>query len=77
MANIKVVLNSTLLRATDAAAKHGKMNRSALIREALRVFLRRLETRERESRDRHGYQQHPAALREVADWEQVAAWPEP
>lgn len=77
METIQVVLGATLLRATDGAARRAKMNRSALVREALREHLKRLETRERESRDHRGYQQHPAASDEVADWERVAAWPEP
>lgn len=77
MGTIQVVLGTSLLRAADAAAKRAKMNRSALIREALREYLKRLETRERESRDRLGYQQHPAASDEEADWERVAAWPGP
>jgi len=52
------------------------VNRSALVREALREYLKRLEMRELESRDRAGYQKHPDDLTEATDWEQVAAWPE-
>ena len=77
METIQVVLGTSLLRATDGAAKRAKMNRSALVRDALREYLKWLETRERQSRDRKGYQQHPAASDEVADWERVAVWPEP
>ena len=76
METIQVVLDSELLRATDGAAKRARVNRSALIRDALRQHLRRLRTWEAESRDRRGYQEHPEDAKDVAAWEEVAAWPE-
>ncbi len=76
METIQVVLGSTLLRATDGAARRARVNRSALVREALREYLKRLETRELEARDRTGYEEHPDVPSGAADWEQVAAWPE-
>ncbi len=75
METIQVVLGSTLLRATDGAARRARVNRSALVREALREYLKRLETRELEARDRAGYEEHPDVCTEAADWERVAAWP--
>jgi len=39
---IQVVLNAKLLKAADSAAKRRKLNRSALIREALQEHLKRL-----------------------------------
>jgi hypothetical protein len=53
---IQVVFDSKLLRATDRAAGRTKLNRSALIRNAVREHLRRLEIQELEERDRKGYQ---------------------
>jgi metal-responsive CopG/Arc/MetJ family transcriptional regulator len=76
METIQVVLGSTLLRAADGAAKRARLNRSALIREALREYLQRLETRELEARDRKGHEERPEVSAEAADWERVAAWPE-
>ena len=76
METIQVVLDSKLLRATDVAARRTKLNRSALIREALRAHLKDLEIRERELRDRKGYE---ASLRDSGDlsgWEAEANWPE-
>jgi len=73
METIQVVLDSALLRAADGAAKRARINRSALIRNALREHLRQLRTRELEARDRQGYAQHPETSN--ADWEQVASWP--
>jgi len=76
METVQVVLGSTLLRAADGAAKRARMNRSALIREALREYLKLLETRELEARDRAGYAEHPQDSAEAVDWERVAVWPE-
>jgi metal-responsive CopG/Arc/MetJ family transcriptional regulator len=76
METIQVVLGSTLLRAADGAARRARVNRSALIREALRAHLKHLQMRELEARDRAGYEEHPDVSTEAADWERVAAWPE-
>ena len=75
METIQVVLESGLLRATDRAARRKKLNRSALIRDALREHLRRLEIRELEERDRKGYRVSPQDGDEVSGWESEAAWP--
>jgi metal-responsive CopG/Arc/MetJ family transcriptional regulator len=72
---VQVVLDKKLLHAADQAAKRTKRNRSALVRDALREHLRRLELRAREKRDRQGYSQHPQADAEVRGWESEAAWP--
>jgi metal-responsive CopG/Arc/MetJ family transcriptional regulator len=52
---IQVVLDAKLLKAADAAAKRERVNRSALIREALQEHLKRLRIRDLEERDRRGY----------------------
>ncbi|MGH9343798.1 MAG: ribbon-helix-helix protein, CopG family [Terriglobia bacterium] len=76
METIQIVLESKLLRAADRAAGRARMNRSALIRMALRDHLKRLETEEMESRDRRGYHQRPDDSAEAAAWEVGAVWPE-
>jgi metal-responsive CopG/Arc/MetJ family transcriptional regulator len=76
METIQIVLSSTLLRATNGAARRARVNRSALVREALREYLKRLETRDLEARDRLGHEEHPDVPIEAADWEQVVTWPE-
>jgi len=76
MNTIQVVLDSELLRATNGAAKRARVNRSALIRDALREHLKRLRTRELEARDRQGYLRRPDTGRTAAVWERVASWPE-
>jgi len=51
---IQVVFDAELLRATEVAAPRTKLNRSALIRDARRAYLKKLEIREWELRDRKG-----------------------
>jgi metal-responsive CopG/Arc/MetJ family transcriptional regulator len=51
------------------------VNRSALVREALREHLKRLRTQELEARDRKGFLEHPCDSTDIPDWEQVAVWP--
>ena len=73
---VQVVLDKKLLHATDQAAKRTKRNRSALVRDALREHLRRLELRASEERDRQGYLRPSQADAEAQRWESEAMWPE-
>lgn len=73
METIQVVLDSKLLHATDRAARRTRLNRSALIREAIRQHLKSLEIRELEERDRKGYELAPGGG--LSRWESEAAWP--
>jgi metal-responsive CopG/Arc/MetJ family transcriptional regulator len=73
---IQVVLDTKLLKAADIAAKRQKVNRSALVRQALREHLRRLHVLDLEERDRRGYQVRPQRIEEYLPWEEVASWPE-
>ena len=73
---IQIVLDKELLQAADQAAKRTRRNRSALVRDALREHLRRLELRASEERDRQGYSRQSPADAEVRDWESEAPWPE-
>jgi metal-responsive CopG/Arc/MetJ family transcriptional regulator len=75
METIQVVLDKKLLQATDRAAKQTNRNRSAVVREALREHLSRLEVHAREERDRRGYASRGQVGTESA-WEAEAAWPE-
>jgi metal-responsive CopG/Arc/MetJ family transcriptional regulator len=77
MQTIQVVLDSKLLKAADTAAKRQKVNRSELIRHALREHLNRLRKLELEERDRRGYLAHPQREDEYSVWEKAAVWPEP
>ena len=77
METIQVVLDSTLLKAADLAAKRYEMNRSALIRQALDRHLKYLHELELEDRDRRGYLAHPQREEEFRIWENAASWPRP
>jgi metal-responsive CopG/Arc/MetJ family transcriptional regulator len=74
METIQVVLDKRLLDATDRAARRTKRNRSALVRDALREHIERLELRAKEELDRQGYAKLPARHREAQLWEVEAAW---
>lgn len=76
MQTIQVVLDAKLLKAADSAAKRQKLNRSALIREALREHLKRLRERELEAQDRRGYDALPQREEEYLPWVEAATWPE-
>jgi metal-responsive CopG/Arc/MetJ family transcriptional regulator len=76
METIQVVLDTKLLKATDLAAKRQKVNRSALVREALQQHLKRLHDLELEEQDRRGYLAQPQREEEFRVWEEAASWPE-
>ncbi len=76
METIQIVLDKKLLQATDQAARKTKRNRSALVRDALREHLRRLEAHALEERDCQGYSVKPDADGESRLWEAEAAWPQ-
>lgn len=76
METIQVVLDEKLLKATDIAAKRHKLNRSALVRQALQEHLKRLQMLDLEDRDRRGYRAQPQIENEYHPWEEAAAWPE-
>ena len=76
MQTVQIVIDDELLEAADRMAQQIKVNRSALVRAALREYLKRLRYRELERRDREGYKRYPNTVDELAVWEGVATWPE-
>ena len=75
METIQVVLDKKLLRAADQAARRTKRNRSALMRDALREHLQRLDLRAKEEREREGYLRQPQTYEEIHLWDGEAVWP--
>lgn len=73
---VQIVMDKRLLNAADQAAKRTRQNRSALVRDALREHLRRLELRTREERDRQGYSRNSQSGVEAQVWESEATWPQ-
>ena len=76
METIQVVLGAKLLKAADIAARRQKINRSALIREALESHLQRQRVKALEEQERRGYESHPQRADDVRAWEDAIAWPE-
>jgi len=75
METIQVVMEGGLLKAANRAARKLKVNRSALIRDAVREHLERLHARELELQERQAYERLPDDPQEFAVWDKVAAWP--
>jgi len=73
---IRVAIDAKLLWACDRAAKKAKLNRSELVRLALREHLQRVQIPEFEQRDQRGYEMMPQSneTKEFA-WEGQAVWP--
>ena len=76
METIQVVLEGDLLRRVDKVARRLKVNRSALIREALRQHLKQLQMRSREEADRRGYERNPEDADASRAWDRMASWPD-
>ena len=74
MVTVQVVLDQKLLKAADRAARRTKQNRSALVRDALRDHLQRLEIRAKEEQERAGYAKYPQTKEEIELWQGEAAW---
>jgi metal-responsive CopG/Arc/MetJ family transcriptional regulator len=76
MERISVVVDTKLLRAVDRFARSQRMSRSAMVREALREYLRRLDQRRKKEHDREGYRRCPQSEEEIRLWEGKAMWEE-
>ena len=77
MATIQVLLDNELLKSANREARRAHLNRSALIREALRKYLKELEVERMVQRELEGYRKYPQDPAEVEAWAKVAVWPEP
>ncbi len=76
MQTIQIALDEPLLKAADHAARQARVDRSAFVREALRLYLKRFQIRDFERRDREGYDRTPDAADGLDVWEQAASWPD-
>ena len=74
--SVQIVLDTPLLREADRAARRLKVNRSALVRAALRQHLKQLQVVDKETRDREGYRRRPQDRDELNAWDGAAAWPD-
>jgi metal-responsive CopG/Arc/MetJ family transcriptional regulator len=72
MQTVHITFDEDLLATADRVAREQEMNRSALVRQALRAYLRQLHLQKLEQQDREGYERHPDSLDDLDTWEQVA-----
>jgi hypothetical protein len=71
------MIDAEFLRSCDRAAKKVKLNRSELVRLALREHLQRVRILESELRDQRGYEMMPQSnVTKERAWEVEAVWPE-
>ena len=76
MRTIQVVLDEDLLKAADQVAGRIKLNRSALMRNALREHLKKLHYQQLDRLEHEGYERFPASEDEdLKGWGEIAAWP--
>lgn len=71
---VQVVLDAATLRDADREARKAKVNRSELVRRAIRAYVARERERAEEARQRAGYQRHPERADEFGGFEGV--WPD-
>jgi metal-responsive CopG/Arc/MetJ family transcriptional regulator len=80
MKTIQMTIEETLLADVDRTVHERGINRSAFIREALQLALRRHTLAKLEARHAAGYAAHPATADDMAededDWESLRAWGE-
>jgi metal-responsive CopG/Arc/MetJ family transcriptional regulator len=76
MKTVQVVLDERTLKAADREAKRENINRSALVRRAIALYVERAKEREQEERHRRGYAKQPILPGEFDAWDKVQTWPE-
>ncbi len=76
MKTVQMTLDDALIVAVDKAVKRLRTTRSAFTRDALRIALARIHTRELEHRHREGYARRPVRKREFSVWEGEQVWGE-
>jgi len=74
MQTVQVVLDADLLQEADLAARKHNINRSALIRDALRGHLKRMHILDLEQEERLAYQRIPASREDALALVEIASW---
>lgn len=72
---ISLRLDQRLLRAIEVASKTTHKNRSAVVSEALELWLKRRAVAEKVRRHREGYVRHPVTRNEFAPVLKAQTWP--
>ena len=71
---VQVVLDAATLRDADREARRAKVNRSELVRRAIRAYVARERARALEEKQRAGYERQPERADEFGGFE--ASWPD-
>ena len=74
MRTVQITIDSDLLDDVDAAVQEIGSNRSAFIRAALKLALRRHDIEKQEARHAAGYAAHPVQPDEFDGWETEQVW---
>jgi metal-responsive CopG/Arc/MetJ family transcriptional regulator len=75
MKTIQIVIDGPTLAAADRAARRSHVNRSQLVRDAVRQYLATTTVRDAEAADRAGYERTPATGASLDAWDAVQSWP--
>lgn len=76
MKTIQMTIDEALLDSVDEAVGELNTNRSAFIRDALKLALRRVKIRQMEQKHADGYAGKPVAPGEFDGWESEQVWGE-
>ena len=74
MKTVQMTIDEPLLNEVDQLIRSLNTTRSAFIRDALQLALRRHAVAEREGRHAEGYARHPVEPGEFDVWEDEQAW---
>lgn len=74
MKTVQITIDNDLLDDVDAAVQELGASRSAFIRSALKMALRRYEIKKQEARHATGYAAHPVQPEEFDGWETEQVW---
>ena len=73
---MQILMEETLLEELDRAAKRAKLDRSKLVRAAVKRFLASALIEEWEKSDIDAYRAKPLTRAELEPWQKAQIWPE-
>ena len=76
MRPVQILMDERELKLVDREAKRLGLDRSKLMREAVRRYLSKLVREADEQQYIESYRSQPEALKELRGWEKIQAWPE-
>jgi len=71
---VQMTIDESLLKQVDEVVERLGTNRSAFIRDALQMALKRYQIRRLEERQAAGYARHPVEAGEFDVWESEQVW---